>query len=260
LAAATEMRFGFVESGDPTLDDRTRAGLRGLSRILYLRTSVEPAEPHGLDPATDALDLYPLIYFSVPETAAPLSEAAIANLNAYIGRGGALIIDTRQGATVGSDTDVGVLTSVLAGLDVPNLAPVPNDHVLTRSFYLIEGFPGRYDKRRLWIEQVGGEGRVLGDGVSRLFIGDADWAGAWAVDERARPLYAVDGGESQREMARRFGINLVMYILTGNYKADQVHIPALLERLGNEDAIEGVGDNIDLDRVPSRILDGGPQP
>ena len=37
----------------------------------------------------------------------------------------------------------------------------------------------------------------------------------------------------QREMAFRFGVNLVMYVLTGSYKSDQVHVPALLERLGN---------------------------
>ena len=42
----------------------------------------------------------------------------------------------------------------------------------------------------------------------------------------------ASGGEVQREMAFRAGVNLVMYALTGNYKADQVHIPALLERLG----------------------------
>ena len=39
-------------------------------------------------------------------------------------------------------------------------------------------------------------------------------------------------GERQREVAFRFGVNLIMYVLTGNYKSDQVHVPALLERLG----------------------------
>jgi hypothetical protein len=43
----------------------------------------------------------------------------------------------------------------------------------------------------------------------------------------------IPGGEPQREMAFRVGVNIVMYALTGNYKADQVHAPALLERLGN---------------------------
>jgi hypothetical protein len=35
-------------------------------------------------------------------------------------------------------------------------------------------------------------------------------------------------------MALRFGINLVIYALTGNYKADVVHAPFLLQRMGNE--------------------------
>jgi hypothetical protein len=53
------------------------------------------------------------------------------------------------------------------------------------------------------------------------------------MDDTQRPLYAVvPGGERQRETAYRFGINLVMYTLTGNYKADQVHMPAIMQRLG----------------------------
>lgn len=42
----------------------------------------------------------------------------------------------------------------------------------------------------------------------------------------------VGGGERQRELALRGGINLAMYALTGNYKTDQVHVGPLLERLG----------------------------
>jgi hypothetical protein len=65
-------------------------------------------------------------------------------------------------------------------------------------------------------------------------VGNADWAAAWAVDESGNHLAPVSGGDAwrQREMAYRFGVNLVMYALTGNYKSDQVHVPALLERLG----------------------------
>jgi hypothetical protein len=71
------------------------------------------------------------------------------------------------------------------------------------------------------------------DGVSSLVITSNDLASAWALDNANRPLYpVVPGGEFQREMAFRAGVNLVMYALTGNYKADQVHVPALLERLG----------------------------
>ena len=40
-------------------------------------------------------------------------------------------------------------------------------------------------------------------------------------------------------MAYRFGVNLVMYALTGNYKTDQVHVPAILERLGTMSGFSG---------------------
>lgn len=235
IEAALEMRLAYVETADSALNARTRAGLIGISNILLMRTSVEPAEPHAVNLETDALELYPLIYFNVPANSAPLSAKAVQRLNAYLRTGGALVIDTRAGEVVGTATDVTKLETLLEGLDVPPLQPVPQNHVLSRSFYLIDDFPGRFAGRRLWIEQSGTAGAPRGDGVSRLFIGDADWASAWAVDQNGRDLYSVDGGAEQRETARRFGVNLVMYVLTGSYKDDQVHVPALLERLGERE-------------------------
>jgi hypothetical protein len=254
IDAALEMRLAYIETPDRALDQRTRAGLFGLSNILRLRTSVEPADPHGVNLETDALELYPLLYFNVPETMRPLSETAIARLNAYLRSGGALVIDTRAGGTIGTQTDVSRLEDLLEGLDAPPLQTVGESHVLSRTFYLLDDFPGRYAERNLWIEQAGDASAPRGDGVSRLIIGDADWASAWAVDEQGRDLYSVDGGETQREMARRFGVNLVMYVLTGNYKDDQVHLPALLERLGDGEAPEEAPV-----RLPGNILDGGPR-
>ncbi len=236
IDAALEMRLAYVETADGALNARTKAGLTGISNILLMRTSVEPAEPHGVNLETDALELYPLIYFNVPGNAAPLSDRATQRLNAYLRTGGALLIDTRAGETAGTQTDVTSLQTLLEGLDVPPLQPVPQNHVLSRTFYLINDFPGRFAGRRLWIEQAGDAAAPRGDGVSRLFIGDADWASAWAVDQNGRDLYSVDGGAEQRETARRFGVNLIMYVLTGSYKDDQVHIPALLERLGEDES------------------------
>ena len=229
--AAAHMRFAYVKTGDRRLDDTTKAGLFGLSYQLNLRTSVEPDMPHGVDLARDSLELYPMIYYAVPRDAKPLSPAAVAKVNAYLRAGGAFVVDTRDAAP-GRDSSAD-LQRLLAGIDAPRMQPAPPNHVLTKSYYLIRSFPGRLNGR-LWIESGATDRDTRrGDGVSGLFIGGSDWAGAWAIDQNTgRPLLTMDGGDQAREMAYRFGINLVMYILTGNYKEDQVHIPDLLERLG----------------------------
>ena len=125
---------------------------------------------------------------------------------------------------------------------------MPRDHVLTRTFYLLQDFPGRYQGRDIWAEAppadaAAAEGvpfRSLNDGVSPVVIGGNSWAEAWALDENGLPMFSVGSGldgERQREMAYRFGVNLIMYVMTGNYKSDQVHVPALLDRLRQEEAI-----------------------
>lgn len=237
--AAREFRLAYVETGDTALDATSRAGLLGLSVSLYRRTSVEPAEPHGVDLETDVLDVYPLLYFAVPEGGTPLSARAVSRLNAWLGSGGVLVIDSRLGGRPNTD-GTRPLEGLLPGLDTPGLIPLPEDHVLRRSFFILDDLPGRYAGGRTWIERAG-EGQT-----SRIILTGADWAAAWAVDARGRPLNATDGGEDQREMALRTGINVVIYALTGTYKDDQVHIPELLERLGD-----------DRSRLPVRILDGG---
>ena len=126
------------------------------------------------------------------------------------------------------------LRRMLAKLDIPPLEQVPEAHVLTKSFYLLDRFPGRYANGPLWVERSAADGAASNsDGVSSIIIGSNDYAAAWASDQNGGPLYAViPGTDRQREFALRTGVNIVMYALTGNYKADQVHIPALLERLG----------------------------
>ncbi|MEL8055391.1 MAG: DUF4159 domain-containing protein [Pseudomonadota bacterium] len=259
IEAALDMRLAYIETGDARTDRRTREGLNGVTLTLFRRTSVEPAEPHAVNADTDALDVYPILFLVLPDNPEPMSETAIARLNAYMRGGGTLFIDTRAGGTIGQSGFDG-LGETLPGLDTPQLTPTPDEHVLTKSFYLLSSFPGRYAGRPLWIEATSGTSRDerRGDGVSRLLVTDADYVSAWAVDDRGRSLYSVDGGDEQRERALRFGVNLVMYVLTGNYKEDQVHIPALLERLGEEG---GVGDFendgvLDLDDIVRPVRPG----
>jgi hypothetical protein len=242
LQAALLTRLAYVMTGDASVDEVSRQGLLGLSRVLAARTAVEPGDPMGVNIDNDELVFFPLLYWPVTEAAQPLSDHTLAKVDAYMKQGGMIIFDTKDyqmplgGAASGQSP---ALASLLGRLDIPRLEPVPDDHVLTKSFYLMRGFPGRWDGGTLWVEAQstdadGGERRALkSDGVSSILITSNDFAGAWAVDDNNRYAFAaVPGGEVQREMAFRSGVNIVMYALTGNYKADQVHVPALLERLG----------------------------
>ncbi|GAD55041.1 LOW QUALITY PROTEIN: membrane protein, putative [Limimaricola cinnabarinus LL-001] len=244
-AATGSVVLGYILSGDAQVDEVARQGLEGLGRALWQRTSVEPAAPMEVDPETDELSFFPLLYWPITGTTPIPSEAAYDRLNAYLRGGGMIVFDTRDAgiAGLGAATPEGRrLQAIARPLDVPPLSPVPEDHVLTRTFYLLQDFPGRHQGRDVWVEAAPEEEptpgmpfRNLNDNVTPVVIGGNDWAAAWAMNPVGMPLYPVGrgmAGERQREMAYRFGVNLVMHVLTGNYKSDQVHVPALLERLG----------------------------
>ncbi len=233
---ATETtRLAYVRTGVPELDANSRAGLFGLTEILLRRTSTDVGEPVAIDLEADELAFYPLLYWPVSATQRNPSPEAIDKLNRYIAAGGLIFFDTADQNLVGmGDSESGPgamrLRQLATGLDIPPLIPVPADHVLTRAFYLLRDFPGRWIGGTLWVETSASR---VNDGVSAIVVGANDYAAAWAIDDLGQPLYpTTPGGERQREMAYRFGVNLVMYALTGNYKADQVHVPAILERLG----------------------------
>ncbi len=230
VVASSETHLAYVRTGVPRVDATSQAGLQGLSLVLNQRTAVEVPPPLGLDIEKDELAFFPLLYWPVTAEQAAPSDEALRRLNAYLKNGGTILFDTRDQSGGSDSTGNERLRALVHGLDVPPLMPVPPDHVLTKAFYLMQDFPGRWTGGALWVEQS--EGRV-NDGVSSVIIGGNDWAAAWAIDDLGRPMFAaVPGGERQREMAYRFGVNLVMYALTGNYKSDQVHVPAILERLG----------------------------
>lgn len=244
LLAANNTVLAYVLTGDARTDDTSRAGLLGLSTELFRRTSIEPIEPVGIDPEADELALYPFIYWPVSENQPVPSDAAIERINTYLATGGMIMFDTRDANLGGSGTASGrKLQQIASRLNVPPLEQVPPDHVLTRSFYLLQDFPGRFANAPIWVEAAppdaeqieGVPFRNLNDGVTPVIIGGNDWAAAWAIDSRGNFMFPVGrgfAGERQREISFRFGINLIMHVMTGNYKSDQVHVPALLNRLG----------------------------
>jgi hypothetical protein len=246
LRATSEVVLAHVLTGDTETDEIAEAGLLGLSQTLFRRTSIEPAAPIGVNIETDELAFFPFLYWPVTADQPLPSRDAYAKLNRYLRTGGMIMFDTRDSdsARFGSGSPEGQkLQAIARSLDIPAIERIPPDHVLTRTFYLLQDFPGRYASRDVWVEAApinaeqieGMPFRNLNDGVTPVIIGGNDWARAWAVDASGRRMFPVGrgmSGERQREIALRFGVNVIMHVLTGNYKSDQVHVPDLLDRLG----------------------------
>ena len=248
MKATLQTHLAYVVTGDASVDEVSKSGLQGLTLFLAQRTALEAGDPIGLDPARDELAFFPLIYWPVSPNAPKPSQAALEKINSYMKRGGTVLFDTRDAVDAppgpgGEMRGPGMvaLRSILSSLDIPELEPVPHDHVLTKTFFLLRDFPGRFTSGQLWVEALPAENEDeepnrparAGDGVSSILITSNDLAGAWAMRPDGQPMLPLVPGEArQREFAFRAGVNIVMYALTGNYKADQVHIPALLERLG----------------------------
>ena len=246
IGATSQVALAYVVTGDDAVDTVSFAGLTGLSQTLFQRTTIEPATALGVDLERDELAFFPFIYWPITADQPLPSREAYVKLNRYLRSGGMIMFDTRDADTArfGSGSPEGrKLQAIARSLDIPALEPIPSDHVVTRSFYLLQDFPGRYASRDVWVEAapldaVQTEGmpfRNLNDGVTPVIIGGNDWASAWAVNSNGSRMFPVGRGttgERQREIALRFGVNVIMHVLTGNYKSDQVHVPDLLDRLG----------------------------
>jgi hypothetical protein len=248
IKATTQTRLAYVLTGNADVDSIVKAGMAGLTLFLAQRTALEAGDPVGVDPARDELAFFPLIYWPVVPGAAKPPQDAINRIDAYMKQGGTVLFDTRDAIEAppgenGASQTPGMLAlrNILSSLDVPELEPVPREHVMTKTFYLLRDFPGRFNTGQTWVEtlprdeddEAASKPARGGDGVSPIIITSNDLAGAWALRPDGQPMLPLTSGEPrQREFAFRAGVNIVMYTLTGNYKADLVHAPALIERLG----------------------------
>jgi len=250
MKATSQTRLAYVVTGNADVDSIVKAGMAGLTLFLAQRTALEAGDPIGIDPARDELAFFPLIYWPIVPGLPKPPQDAINRIDAYMKQGGTVVFDTRDAIDAspgegGESQTPGMLAlrDILSSLDVPELEPVPREHVLTKTFYLLRDFPGRFTSGQTWVEalprdedddeQAASRPARGGDGVSPIIITSNDLAGAWAIRPDGQPMLPLTPGEPrQREFAFRAGVNIVMYTLTGNYKADQVHAPALIERLG----------------------------
>ncbi|HKD30806.1 MAG TPA: DUF4159 domain-containing protein [Xanthobacteraceae bacterium] len=245
-----ETHLAYVVTGDNEADSISKSGLTGLTTFLAQRTALEAGDPVGVDIEHDELAFFPIIYWPIVPGAKRPTPQTLARIDGYMKQGGTVLFDTRDAVLAppgpgGEARSPGMqeLRSILSSLDIPELEPVPREHVLTKTFFLLRDFPGRFTTGQLWVEALQSSkdedeeetNRPArgGDGVSSIIITSNDLAGAWATRPDGQAMLPLVPGEPrQREFAFRAGVNIVMYVLTGNYKADQVHVPALLERLG----------------------------
>lgn len=226
---ANHTHFAFVKSGDAGQDSISQAGLEAVCRAVTARTSSNCEGVIGVVPGLDELSLFPFLYWPMTANQKVLTEAGAKGLRRYLDYGGLLLIDTRDEQYSGGGLGENILRDIMRGIELPPLMAIPSDHILSRSFYLLGDYPGRWTGGKIWVEKTVS---TAYDNVPTVVIGGNDWASAWAVGSNGSPVYTLSGGERQREMALRFGVNLAMVAMTGSYKADQVHLPHILERLG----------------------------
>lgn len=226
--------LAYVQTGDKMIDSLSYNGLKGLSDIVNLRTAVKVEGVVGVNPDNSELIYYPFIYWPMASSSNYLSVRASQNIQNYLLNGGLILFDTRDGQfrNSGVEATIGIerLRDISRSIQIPELIKIPEDHILGRSFYLLDNYPGLYLGGDVWVEK---EPSPSNDKVTSVVIGGNNWAAAWSDNPSDLARYIVEpGGEEQREVAYKFGINLLMVALTGNYKADQIHVSHILERIG----------------------------
>lgn len=239
-AGALAATLAYVRTDNAATDALSAAGLTALAGMVNAQTAAQIAPPVGVVPGQDDIGLYPMLYWPVIDGAPKPDEKACTALQNYMQDGGLLVIDTQGGDAAAPGSGAGfapdataILHADLACLPIPPLRKLSGSNTLAHAFYLLSDFPGRFDGAPVFVAAKGGQDA---DDTSPVVIGGNDWAGGWAADATGAPLQSLLPGSSenpqdQRVLADRFGVNLVIYALTGTYKSDQLQIPELLRRL-----------------------------
>jgi hypothetical protein len=196
--------------------------MRKLASELRLRTRLEPArEPSTVRATAKELFDTPFLYVAGEGGLPPLGSRAEAKLRLFVDLGGLILFDSADGGTdLGFERDVGQLVGRMSPGSV--LSPVARDHVLFRSFYMIDTPLGRTSTHdsMLGLQE---EGRL------KVLLMRNDLGGAFAT--RPDGLFAhacVPGGAAQREWAFRLGVNILLYATCTDYKADRAHVETLM--------------------------------
>ncbi|MGZ6124196.1 MAG: DUF4159 domain-containing protein [Myxococcales bacterium] len=232
LALAARRALAFGEAARLTFAQVRHAGRwdprpDGLSRLAWeisKRTSIETSPTvKSIGLADPDLFRYPFAVLSSDQGFPAPAENEVAELRRYLSYGGFLLVDDAS-ATRGGGFEQSARQLVSRIVPGAQLARVPRDHVLYKSFYLLDGPAGRLAATPDLL------GLELGGRIAVLYSGN-DLVGALARDSLGAWEFEVTpGGELQREKCVRLGVNVAMYALCLDYKEDQVHIPFIMKR------------------------------
>lgn len=209
-------------------DPRPRA-FRRLMASLDSRTSVETSsERKTLRIGDPDLFYYPFLYLAGKEGFEPFTEDEERRLRRFLKLGGTLLIDDVSGEE-SSPFDSQIREELRKVLPESPFSRISSDHVIFKSFYLLFSASGRKIVKP-YLEGI----TFTDEGRTPVIYSRNDLGGAWSEDEFGKWQYeCIPGGEAQRELAFRLGINIVLYALTGNYKEDQIHTPFIKRRQRN---------------------------
>lgn len=222
MGSSSRLRLGLLMG---LAEDTERdSGLEKLMWEASKRTSMltdETPKRMGIDGT--ALYECPLLVLSGRGKMMPLDDKQMGRLRHFLKLGGTLFVD--DASSMGDDRFDRSFRETLTRLWTDGeLAPFQRDHTFYRTFYLLGGSRGRIDRdSRLYGVTFEDRSPII---YSRNDLFGAlcrDQTGEWALPVRP-------GGARQRELALRFGLNLLMYATCLNYKRDQVHVPAILKR------------------------------
>jgi len=226
IGPGSKFRFGQLQLGSGTSWNPRPNALRRIGWEIEKRTSITvELDPAIVTPTSDTLHETPFLYLAGQRDVDLPSNSGIEALRRFLTFGGFLLIDSAEGSTDGAfDGSVRKLISAIYPSPAKGLEVVPNDHVVYKSFYLLDRPVGRLAIAPA-MEAVIRDGRIVAAYVAN------DLGGAWARDDFGNHDFTCEpGGERQRELAHRMGVNLVMYALCLDYKADQVHVPFIMKR------------------------------
>jgi len=222
VPAASQLVIGQIEHGG-RWNPRPTA-LRRLQWELAQRTSIETSvDAARVQLGHPGLHRLPFLYLAGDGGFPAFSELERAALRRHLQHGGFLLVDAADGSE-GGGFDASARRELQALLPASPLLRVPREHVLYKSFYLLDHQGGRLAVKP-WLE-----GQLL-DGRLAVLYSQNDLGGAWARGPLGEWEYAcTPGGEAQRETAFRLGVNVAMYALCTDYKDDAVHLPFILRR------------------------------